>query len=159
MTLHHTLAILLWVGAILGDKGGHFFLVAFGIGELSNPAMHLRMIVKHMGLKYTRLYEVLEIAYFTSFLFGRQLFLHPGIYNVCVCSEIHLALKLMSLTILAQSWLFTVRMTSSIKRRLAEIDERHRRGIKLSWLEPMPAEELEKCDFYKSSMKFREKLP
>lgn len=133
MTLHHLLAIIVWFGAICTDRGGYHFIVCFGVGEISNPAMHLRIIVKYLGLRYTRLYEFLEITYFLTFLFGRQLFLHPVIYNTWVCEEIFLTGKILATIILLQSWLFTYRMTSSINRRLLEIKERNKLGIKLQW--------------------------
>ena len=71
MTIHHILAVLLFTGAISTGGGANLFLIALGVGEISNPAMHLRMMVKDLGMRYTRTYEVLEIIYFITFLFGR----------------------------------------------------------------------------------------
>ena len=128
------------------------------MAELSNPAMHLRMIVKDIGWKYTRLYEVLEIAYFITFLFGRQVFLNPAIWNVVVtCPEIFLPCKILGCVILAQSWLFTYRLMATIQRRVAEIRERQKHGIKLQWTVPLSQNELEKCDFYQATLKHRSK--
>jgi len=51
-------------------------------------------------------------------------------------------------------------MSSSIKRRLAEIAERNKQGIKfVDWTTPIPKKELENCQFYISAMSFKEKLP
>ena len=88
------------------------------------------------------------------------MFLHPAIYNVLVCSDVFLAGKIMAVLILSQSWLFTYRMITSIKRRFAEIAERNKRGIKfVDWTSPIPKKELENCQFYISAMSFKEKLP
>ena len=71
MTIHHILAVLLFIGAIGTGGGTNLFLVSLGFGEISNPAMHLRIMVKNLGMRYTRTYEVLEITYFITFMFGR----------------------------------------------------------------------------------------
>ena len=77
-----------------------------------------------------------------------------------VCSDVFLAGKIMAVLILSQSWLFTYRMITSIKRRFAEIAERNKRGIKfVDWTSPIPKKELENCQFYISAMSFKEKLP
>lgn len=158
MALHHAMSISIWIGVLAVDRGGHIFVLSYGVSEIPNPAMHLRIVIKNMGLRYTRLYEVVEIFYFITFLFGRQLLFHPLFYTVMTCDEIFIVVRIASVGMLAQSWVFTFRMWASIKRRMAEMNERQRRGIKFHWLTPISDKQLEECDFYKETQKFKEGL-
>ena len=39
--------------------------------EVSNGTMHSRVILKNIGLRYTKLYEVLEILYMSTYVIAR----------------------------------------------------------------------------------------
>lgn len=45
------------------------------IAEGSDVFMHMRAILRHYGLRYTLIYETMEILFFIIYIFGRIL---PG---------------------------------------------------------------------------------
>jgi len=47
------------------------------VAEVSNPAMHMRTMLKHIGLRYSKSYEIAEFCYFGSFFVGRVIVGHP----------------------------------------------------------------------------------
>ena len=60
------------VYTLLLGKGANFIVAGLFIAEVSNPAMHMRIMLKHIGLRYTRAYEIAEFCYFVMFFIGRM---------------------------------------------------------------------------------------
>ena len=71
MVIHHmSTATGMTFGLVVGASanvivGGMF------IAEVSNPAMHFRVMLKHLGLRYSKAYETSEIIFITLYTFGR----------------------------------------------------------------------------------------
>lgn len=86
MLIHHTMCIVgIWI--LLAQDGSAFAIVhGLFVAEVSNPAMHTRVILRHLGYRYTKAYEVAEYMYFSLFFFGRVIMGHPVVYNVISCS-------------------------------------------------------------------------
>ena len=59
------------------------------VAEVSNPAMHIRIMLRNMGKRYTRAYEVAEYTYFITFFFGRVVIGHPTVYASVTCPLLH----------------------------------------------------------------------
>ena len=71
MIIHHSIAVIgLYITLISDSSANHLVALVFWF-EVSNPAMHLRMILKYVGLRYTRIYEALEISYILTYIVGR----------------------------------------------------------------------------------------
>lgn len=73
MLFHHVLCILGLGVTLYQGVGGHYTLCGMFITEISNTAMHGRFMLKYMGYRYTKAYEVLEILYIMQYLYGRLL--------------------------------------------------------------------------------------
>lgn len=63
MFIHHLICIIglssgLWTGHAADILVGALFLT-----EISNPCMHVRVVLKHLGLRYTKAYETAELSY------------------------------------------------------------------------------------------------
>ena len=129
------------------------------VAEVSNPAMHLRIMLRNLGKRYTRAYEVSEYAYFMSFFFGRMVIGHPVVYATVTCLHISNFAKFVSVGILLQSYMFLYRMYFILNARIKETTERKSKEIKNRWFEPIPQKTLEDCVFWQKSQKVREKLP
>ena len=63
MLIHHCICITgLGFGLFTGNAADILVGCTF-ITEISNPAMHIRVVLKHMGLRYTKAYETSELTY------------------------------------------------------------------------------------------------
>ena len=125
MTIHHALcvvgiAITLYLGIGANEIIGGLFCA-----EVSNWSMHTRILLKHIGLRYSRSYEIAEFVYFITFFIGRFAYGPFIVYNAVTCGPLNYLAKLVSLGIMAQSCQFLSRMYSIFVRRLAEIRERN----------------------------------
>ncbi len=129
------------------------------VAEVSNPAMHVRVMLRNLGKRYTKAYEVAEYTYFVMFFFGRVLMGHPVVWNTVTCGSMNMLAKIVSLGVLAQSYQFLWRMYFIARARIAETRERARRKIQIKWFEPMSQTQLDTCDFYKKNKKMVDKLP
>jgi len=74
------------------------------VAEVSNPPMHMRVMLRNIGKRYTLAYEVAEYAYFVIFFFGRIIMGHPVVYDTVSCESMHILAKIVSLGVLAQSY-------------------------------------------------------
>lgn len=101
MALHHGLCI---VGIIVVLLDGHdtcHVVAGLFVAEVSNPAMHMRVMLRNIGKRYTLCYEVAEYAYFVMFFFGRVIMGHPVVYDTVTCESMNLMAKIVSLGVLA----------------------------------------------------------
>ena len=85
MTVHHLLCISGMVWTLFLGKGSNYIIMGLVIAEVSNPAMHMRIMLKHIGLRYSRAYEIAEFCYFVMFFIGRMVLGHPIVYATCTC--------------------------------------------------------------------------
>ena len=129
------------------------------VAEVSNPAMHMRIMLKHVGLRYSRAYEVAEFCYFVSFFIGRIILGHPVVYLTVSCGSMNFMGKFISVGVLLQSYQFLYRMYFIVMRRFAEISERNKKKLPFHWFQPIPQKDLDTCQFYLASKKHSEKLP
>jgi hypothetical protein len=129
MFLHHMLCIVGMAAVIITDVGSGFAGRSLFITEVSNPPMHFRVILRIIGLRYSRAYEVAEFAYFILFFIGRMLIGHPNVYNILLCEPMNILSKIFAVGILVQSYLFLYRMYFIVNARFKEIAERKRLGL------------------------------
>ncbi len=129
------------------------------IAEISNPAMHMRIMLKHIGLRYAQCYEIAEFCYFVSFFFGRIVLGHPVVYLTVTCDQMNYLSRVVSLGVMAQSYQFLYRMYFIVIRRFQEINERSKKKLKFGMFTPISPKDLDTCEFYLSSKRHSEKLP
>lgn len=58
MLLHHIVCITALALCLMGFKGSFYLIVGLSVAEISNFPMHLRTILRNIGLKYTKLYQL-----------------------------------------------------------------------------------------------------
>lgn len=63
LIVHHGLCLLGFGSAIWFDYGGIDSITGLFVAEISNFPMHLRVIFRNFGLRYTRAYELSENIY------------------------------------------------------------------------------------------------
>lgn len=67
MTIHHMMCVMgMYSCLLLGDTGFSPISGLF-VTEISNPIMHVRMVIKHLGKRYTKAYELAELSYIRKF--------------------------------------------------------------------------------------------
>jgi hypothetical protein len=75
MLLHHGMCVMGMVIALIEGISANYLIMGLFVAEISNPAMHFRMVMKHLGKRYTKAYEVAELTYICIlFLFYLFLF-------------------------------------------------------------------------------------
>ena len=100
--------------------------------------MHGRILLRALGLRYTRAYECAEYTYFMLYFYGRVIIGHPCVYSTVTCEMVPFFAKLVSVGILLQSYKFLYNMYFIFNSRIKETAERKRKGIKIRWFEPIP---------------------
>jgi hypothetical protein len=104
MMIHHSLCI---AGIIVVLSEGHdsvHVVAGLFVAEVSNPPMHVRVMLRNTGKRYTKAYEVAEYAYFVVFFFGRMIVGHPVVWKTVTCESMNILAKIVSLAVLAQSY-------------------------------------------------------
>ena len=66
MAIHHWICILGMGGVVVTNIDSYYLVAAMFLSEVSNPPMHFRMILKHLGLRYSLAYEVSELSYISK---------------------------------------------------------------------------------------------
>ena len=112
------------------------------VAEVSNPAMHIRIMLRNVGKRYTRAYEVAEYTYFILYFFGRVVIGPPVVYASVTCHALSKFSQFISLAICAQSYLILYSMYCILNSRIKETAERRQKKINISWFEPIPTETL-----------------
>ena len=96
MFIHHLMCIF---GMYLGICEGvslNYIIDGLYISEISNPVMHIRIISKHLGLRYTKLYEICELLYILLYIYGRILLGTSIVLKTCFCSYNNLLVRVVS---------------------------------------------------------------
>jgi len=85
MTIHHSLCISGIAVVLLDGHDACHVVAGLFVAEVSNPAMHLRKMLRNIGKRYTFAYEVAEYSYFVMFFFGRVVMGHPVVWDTVTC--------------------------------------------------------------------------
>ena len=85
MAVHHLLCVSGIIVVLVQDIGCGCVVMGLFVAEVSNPAMHLRILLRHTGKRYTKSYELSEYIYFGTFFFGRIIIGHPVVYITVMC--------------------------------------------------------------------------
>lgn len=149
MLIHHSLCIGGILAVVLSGHDLCHVVAGLFVAEVSNPAMHMRVMLRNIGKRYTLAYEYAEYTYFVMFFFGRIVMGHPVVYATVTCESMNVFGRLVSLGVLAQSYQFLYRMYFILRSRVQETSERNKLKLRIYWFEPMKTEDLEKTKFYK----------
>lgn len=114
------------------------------IGEISNPSMHLSAMLKHVGLRYSKLYEFCEISFAFLYCAGRVFWGSVQLYRICTCESSHIILKISTAALALQSYVFVFNMFSLLRDRVDTILNRGKLGIKAAWLSPLEPMQLKR---------------
>jgi hypothetical protein len=144
MTIHHAMSVaILWLN-ISTRNSAYLILGGMFIGEISNPAMHLSAMLKHLGLRYCKLYELCEISFAFLYCTGRVFMGSVQLYRICTCESSHAILKISTTALAVQSYFFVFSMLPLLRDRIDTILNRRKLGIKAAWLAPLDIKQLKR---------------
>merc|ERR1719263_545337 len=106
MTIHHWICIIGMSYPLTYGMSANYVVMGMFVAECSNPAMHIRQILRHYGLRYTKSYESMEITFLLLYVFGRILNGTSLVWLTCRCHHNGSFTKLASVGLLLQSYNF-----------------------------------------------------
>jgi hypothetical protein len=136
MTLHHIVVVIGEIMTVELGTAASLSLSALFIAEVSNPAMHMRVILKHLGLRYTKSYEFFELSFLFLYTFGRLFLGTYVVYLMVYCSNLHFTVRIAAVVIWIQTVFFVTKMWSIAFKRFNEISARYSKGIQMRWFFP-----------------------
>ena len=71
MAIHHLVCAISMLISLRINIGTGYFVLGLFVSEVSNPTLHIRALLKILGMRYTKAYSVTEYLYFATFFFGR----------------------------------------------------------------------------------------
>jgi len=86
MLIHHMMCFWGYGMTLHRNLGAHYTVCGLFVAEISNPAMHTRLLLKHQGKRYTKAYEVLEITYILLYMYGRIILGGSMVVKVVTCT-------------------------------------------------------------------------
>ena len=63
MLIHHNICVIGMLQGCYTKHSADVLIAALFVSEISNPAMHIRVVLKHLQLRYSKSYEMAELTY------------------------------------------------------------------------------------------------
>jgi len=133
MTIHHVVCVLGIYISLMEGFSANDVIAGLFIAEISNPPMHGRVMLKHVGKRMTKLYELCEYLYIVLYIFGRCLIGSPVIYKVVSCTSSNFLVRAVAGVLALQSYYFVFKMIRLLRHRFRSYALRKSHGIKLHW--------------------------
>lgn len=99
MFIHHSFCINGMYITLVGGISASYPIHGLFVTEISNPIMHVRMVIKHLGMRYTKAYEFAEISYILLFIYGRIILGTSVVIKTTLCSENNYLVRLSAIGI------------------------------------------------------------
>ena len=93
-TFHHSMAIIVSSLLIILDSGTNYWVGVLAMSEVSIPFLHMRCILRTIGLSKTKAFYLCEDLYFGLYFIGRALVGSVLIWNIMICDSIFILLKI-----------------------------------------------------------------
>jgi hypothetical protein len=77
MIIHHPLCLFGLFIPLYENVSGNFCMLAIFLSEISNPAMHLRHMLRLSGRRYTKAYEIVEVSFISMYIYARIIAIGP----------------------------------------------------------------------------------
>jgi len=106
--------------------------------EASNAPMHLRMMLKQLKLRYTGLYEFLEMTYIGIYFVFRGIFATKLFFDCWQVPQTPVSVKLSCSGIWLQSMFYIKEMVGILAKKAKQFQERQMKKITYWWLSENP---------------------
>jgi len=134
LVLHHTLC-LLGIGACELTNNATTGLMGLFLAEVSNFPMHLRVVLRTLKMRYTKLYELAECMYIVTYIIARGIFITLLVITATPVSATPIMIRFTCIGLWVQSLYFIYEMTGILKRKVKHFKERYQKGISLNWFD------------------------
>ena len=94
MTMHHWACIIGMSLPLTYGMSANYIVMGMFVAEGSNAFMHIRAILRHFGLRFTKLYEFIEISFMTIYIFCRIFLGARLVWRTCLCEHNHIVSKI-----------------------------------------------------------------
>jgi len=150
LIIHHGLVLFgYWATQYYGYSSEG--LTGLFYAEASNAPMHLRVIVKTFKMRYTAIYEFLEIVYLSVYIFARGILGTILFVNTWMTPETPLSIKFSCSGIWTQSAFYISTMFDVLKRKLIQFNERRIKQVSYWWLSENP--KLSNLSYYRREIR------
>ncbi|CDW75829.1 transmembrane protein 56 [Stylonychia lemnae] len=112
--------------------------------EFSNVSMHMREILKRMGMRYTKTYYLNDYAYYIEYIICRALWIPAVFYFFATCATTSPAHMIIYPLHVLMSWYYVSNIPPLMISRYKEMKKIEKAGMKLEWIKPLDSEELKK---------------
>jgi hypothetical protein len=133
MLFHHSICCLGFYLSVCFNASAPEILAGMYISEISNPVMHVRLIIRNLGYRHTATYEVCEYSYILLYIYYRLLKGLFIVYSTITCTVGHPLIKLIAIGMAVQSYFYVIRMVTILKSRYKEMSTRRKEGVYLFW--------------------------
>jgi hypothetical protein len=113
-------------------------ITALYFGEITNFFMHMRVFLRWLGLRHTKLYAYNEQAFICLYIFMRCFAILPYVSEFIWLGQINLLIRISGVGLVVQSWGYALIMAQMSFKRFGEWRERRQRGVKLWWFSQNP---------------------
>ena len=160
MFIHHLICMGGLTAGLWTGFSADVLVSSLSFTEISNPSMHTMKMLRLLGYRYTKAFEVSEWSYMSKsyyhclskfivlYIFGRSFLGLPVLYRTLMCESNHIFVKIMGVSLILYSFYFMRQMISILKSRAIEKWERKSKNIKMKWFTPLTNEEISKIDAY-----------
>jgi hypothetical protein len=101
--IHHFFSILGLFIPYIENINGIYSMIGLFVTEISNPFMYFKNFTKMFGMRHTRIYEVAELMFLTSYFIGRAILSWSYVYHSVTCQSNHWIFKLTCFGLFFQS--------------------------------------------------------
>jgi hypothetical protein len=151
LIIHHLLSICGFSFPFVAGKGIFAGIMGLFMAESSNFPMHFRVILKQMGLRHTKAYEIFDDMYITIYIFARGILCPIFCIMSFFSKDTPLFICLVFVAMTIQSLQFVVIMFSILKKKKKEKLERQSKGVELFWITVNP--QIKTLDYYNKKSK------
>lgn len=151
LIIHHVLAICGFSFPFFIGRGIFSGIIGLMLAESSNFPMHFRVILKQMGYRHTRIYEVFDNMYLFIYMVARGVVLPIFCVMSFFSKETHLITSFIFLAMTLQSFQFINIMFSIIRGKKKKALERKSKGVELFWFSVNP--QIKELDYFKKTSK------
>lgn len=124
MVIHHTVCVIGMVIPLNSGVSGNFVVMAIFIGEISNPFLHLRSVIRQYGMKNTLVYDVVDYSFAGLFCFCRIYFGVQAVWSNINCERNHILVKLSSCGLLLHSIYFIFTILGILRKKVKDRKQR-----------------------------------
>lgn len=150
MIYHHVSVMLAYYCSLAFNNSASEMMRALIVAEVTNPIMHLRVIIKNVGLKDTKIYIILDYVYMVMYVIARMIYGTQVIIFTVFCRNNVFFVKLGGAFVYLQSIIFSRRMFRIAMQRFREKLERKSKGVSLHWFSHN--KKIEELNYYKKSL-------